>query len=312
MLESTSHPSLLAVACALLRTCLVGALFVAAALPAAASVTISVEAASNAGGNGKTANNAGNEFPPGGTIHGVAEATRDDSTAFVANGIAGGCDFIAGLGCAYTLPQSRAAGEIRGDLGRLRGSIYASTDTSAGVGLGVADLQLGLIDVIQTTALGDLRIDLHFDLDNLIVGVPSTLLENTFELHFTLQPLGTGAAATTFDFTLPEFQGGHTEVDRSFAFEALPNATQVLMRLDIFAHNECGANLLDAGGGMCNIWTDAGNTAYIGVQGHYVSLSGFAYPGFAAVAPVPEPETAALLATGLFALAAMRRRTARR
>jgi len=276
-------------------------------------VTILVESASNAGGNGKTADNAGNEFPPNGAIHGVAAATRDDSSAFVANGGAGPCDFIPGVpGCAYQLPQNRAMGEIRGDLGRLRAAVLASVDFSAGVGLGVARVELGLLDVIQTTALGDLRFDLHFDVDNILDGIPSTLNENIFELHFSLQPLVTGAAATTFDFILPEFEGGHTEIDRSFAFAALPNATQVLMSLSILASNECSTNTVDPAGAACSIYTNAGSTAYIGVKGDYVSLSGFAYPGFAAVAPVPEPETAALLAVGLFALAARRRRAARR
>jgi len=313
MRESASSPAPLAAAPrARLRTLFVGAMLAAAALPAAADVTIFVEAASNAGGEGKTAENVGNESPRGGAIHGVAEATRDGSSAFVANGDAGGCDFIAGVGCAYTLPQSRATGEIRGDLGRLRGAIYASADESAGVGLGVAGLNLGLIDVIRTTALGDLRFNLHFDVDNLVVGSPSTLLENTFELHLMLQPLVPGATATTFGFTLPEFEGGHTEIDRDFAFAALPNATQVVVRLDIVGRNECATNASEPGGSLCNIWTNAGNTAYLGVEGDYVSVSGYAYPGFALAAPVPEPETAALLLAGLVALATLRRRTARR
>jgi hypothetical protein len=230
----------------------------------------------------------------------------------VANGGAGPCDFIPGVpGCAYELPQTRAMGEIRGDLGRLRAAVLVMGDLSVGTG-GIARVELGLGDVIQTTALGDLRFDLHFDVDNFVDGIESTLGENTFELHFALQPLVTGATAQTFDFILPELEGGHTTIDRSFAFAALPNATQVLMTLNILSSNECNPNSADPAGATCRIHTDAGSTAYIGVQGDYVSLSGFAYPGFAAVAPVPEPETAALLAVGLFALAARRRRAARR
>jgi len=272
----------------------------AVALPASATVTISVEAAANAGGNGVTENNAGNEFPPGGAIHGVAAATRDSASAFVANGGAGPCDFFFGVGCAFELPQSRAMGEIRGDLGRLRAAVYASTDSSAGVGLGVAEVHLELRDVLRTSILGDLRFDLHFDVDNVVSGIASTLNENLFQLQFSLMTLVAGATPTEFDFQLAEFDGGLTVVDRSFVLSALPADTQVLMVLDILTRNECGVNDFAFGGSTCSIWTNAGNTAYIGAQGNYVSLSGYAYPGFAGLAgPVPEPGIYAMLLAGL-------------
>jgi hypothetical protein len=297
-----------------LRAILLGLALAAAAVPASATVFISVEAASNNGGNGDQADNIGNQSPPGGAIHGVAAATRDDAIAFVANGSALTCDFFTlSPGCAFTLPQSRASGEIRGDLGRLRGGVYASTDHSAGVGLGVADLSLELRDVLTTSTLGDLTFNLHFDVVNHPDGIESTLLENFFQLRFSLQPLVAGVAPTEYEFTLPEFQGGTTVVDRSFLLGALPADTQVLMILGIAAHNECGIDPGVQDGSTCSIWTDAGNTAYIGVQGDYVSASGYAYPGFAPTAPVPEPATAGLLAAGLGALgAAMRRRAPKR
>lgn len=282
-----------------------------AALPVSAAVTISVEAATNSSGIGDQATNAGNEFPPGGRIHGVAVATRDDATAFVANGNAGPCDFFNGVGCAYELPQSRAMGEIRGDLGRLRAAVYTSTEfVPAGVGLSVAEVVLGLQDVVRTNTLGNLTFDLHFDVDVQLSGIPSTQNENFFQLDFSLTPLIAGATPTQFEFTTVEFQGGPTVVDRSFLLSDLPADTQVLMTLDIVARNECGVNIFVAGGNACSIWTNAGNTAYIGVQGDYVSLAGYSYPGFAAA--VPEPATSALLAAGLGVLAALGRRTSRR
>ena len=136
-------------------------------------------------------------------------------------------------------------------------------------------------------------------------GMPSLIVHS-------MPPPWTDFTFGSFGFTLPEFEGGHTEIDRDFAFAALPNATQVVVRLDIVGHNECATNASEPGGSLCNIWTNAGNTAYLGVEGDYVSVSGYAYPGFALAAPVPEPETAALLAAGLVTLAALRRRTARR
>ena len=282
-----------------------------AALPASAAVTISVEAGTNASNVFDQATNAGNEFPPNGRIHGVAAATRDDATAFVANGDAGPCDFFGGVGCAYQLPQARAMGEIRGDLGRLRAAVYTSTEFSpAGVGLSLAEVKLGLQDVLRTTSLGDLTFGLHFDVDVHVDGIESTLNENLFQVQFSMMPLILGATATQFEFTTVEFQGGPTVVDRSFLLSDLPADTQVLMTLDIVARNECGVNIFVAGGNACSLWTNAGNTTYIGVQGDYVSLSGYAYPGFAAA--VPEPATSALLAAGLGVLAALRRRAARR
>lgn len=283
------------------------AALLAAAVPASATVTISVEAATNAVGNGDQADNAGNESPPGGVIHGVAAATRDAAVAFVANGGAGPCDFMAGVpGCAYELPQSRAVGEIRGDLGRLRGAVFANTDSSANVGLGVAELHLALRDVLMTSILGDLTFNLHFDVDNFVSGIPNTLHENLFQLQFSLQPLVAGATPTDYTFQMAEFESGLTVVDRNFVLSALPADAQVLMTLDILSRNECGVDIFTAGGSACSIQTNASNTAYIGVQGDYVSLSGYSYPGFAAA--VPEPETCVMLVSGLGLLAFATRR----
>lgn len=302
----TSTSTRAAVAAPASRAILLALILAIVAMPATATVFISVEAASNAGGNGDHADNAANQNPPGGAIHGVAAATRDAAEAFVAEGASGPCDFFVGTGCGYELPQSRAVGEVRGDLGRIRGAVFASAEERAGVGLGVADLVLQLRDVLTTTTLGDLRFDLHFDVDVSTFGIPTTLHENSFAIRFSLLPLLANATETVFDFTTVPFEGGKTVVDRTFLFGALPSATQVLMTFDLTAHNECSIDTSTPAGASCSISTNAGNTAYIGVQGNYVSASGYSYPGFALA--VPAPSTATLLVVAFFALGGVRRK----
>ena len=69
-------------------------------------------------------------------------------------------------------------GEVRGDLGRLRGAVYDAVfpDPASDIGssLGccvIALLELGLSDSLTTSAAGDLRFDLHFDVNSHESGV---------------------------------------------------------------------------------------------------------------------------------------------
>ena len=302
-----------------LRTVLVAAALAAIAVAASAAVTIRVDAVTNSDpATHFHADNDNNLTPPGGAIHGVAEAGVNGGAAFVANGGSGACDFFVPVpGCAFSLQQARAMGEVRGDLGRLRGAVYDAVfpDPASDIGSSlccvIALLELGLRDSLTTTAAGDLRFDLHFDVNSHESGVFG-LKSNPFQLHFNLLTSVDPGTPIEFAFEREELDPGLTVVDKSFLLPALPAGTQVFMQIHIAAEAECTLNQIEAPGSSCSLWTDFGNSAYIGVVGDYVSASGYAYPGFAATAPVPEPETAALLAAGLVVLTALRRRASRR
>jgi hypothetical protein len=145
------------------------AVLVASAAPASASLFIEVYA------NNTVDESLDMQFTSSETsIHGTSGALGVGTSASAGEGPAGVCDFALeppGTGCVYT--GAHAAGEIRGDLGRLRAQAFVLDSPDH---LRVSTL-LTLTDVLTTQTAGP--VSFNFFLDFVMGGDSSLLFQAT-------------------------------------------------------------------------------------------------------------------------------------
>jgi hypothetical protein len=254
------------------------------------------------------ADNLANQNPPEKSVHGVADTTFGGG-AFVSPGPAPSCDLITTLfGCVTFIPGSRAVGEVRGDLGRLKAQSRTVIDSSGAGDPGFSAVTVRLSDSLHTSSAGDVTFHLHLDVDKIESGLDGAFLEHRFELRFLAGASGI-VVLPEFVFEIPNSdvtENVHAVIDETFVLPDLPVDALVGFSLEMHAETECSLNIFVPGGDTCSVLIDAGNTAYLGIEGDFISDSGYSYPGFRAAAAVPLPASLFLFLVGVTGVGALR------
>jgi hypothetical protein len=262
------------------------------------------------------ADNFGDEVLPETSAHGIAAANDLGVGAFVSPGPMPSCGAPSiGFSCATAGPGARASGEVRGDLGLERAVASATThvvfdgtgSVVSGVGHSLAGVSVSMQAGFVTGSLGGpVTFDLHVSGKVVESGPPDIIDSDRLDITFSLLGLAV-ASFPGFEFHLPDHSPGPFVLDKTFVVD-VPANSGFAMELQMFAEAECGVNALEFGGASCSVLVDAGDTAYLGVEGDVVSTTnGYSFPGFQPPA-VPEPATIAMFGLGLVGLGFIQRR----
>ncbi|HNH36129.1 MAG TPA: PEPxxWA-CTERM sorting domain-containing protein [Rhodocyclaceae bacterium] len=219
------------------------------------------------------------------------------------------------LNCTSPLTIAYGQASADADAGVLKAGAYAAFNGTAGASAGIEDtLSIG-------NAGGSLHMDLRVDgwrakdegdaSYRFLFGRRTGDTDFPFEKWVQLEVSGSG----DWDLLVGEEHrsgslfGGRVELDWVFAGLPTPGARY---SMDVFASLEVRADCALASntdGRACGAEMDAVHSSYMALGGDVASLSGYAWRGVAP--PVPEPETWAMLLSGLGLLgaAARKRRT---
>jgi hypothetical protein len=214
------------------------------------------------------------------SIHGTAGALGTNASASAGAGPAGTCDFAFDpplAGCSYT--GAHAAGEIRGDLGRLRAQAFVADSTDQLSAYAI----LTLTDVLTTQTAGPVSFNFFLDFGLGSDGETGLLFQASLDGDsqvFVEEP---------FETCLPipgpcGFVVVNRTIDETVTFPFLDAGTQI--ELEVMLQ----AAVFDDG------FVNAHQTAFIGVTGDVVSQNGYSYLG---VPGVPTPGAPLLVLAGL-------------
>lgn len=184
---------------------------------------------------------------------------------------------------------------------------------SGGLAMPQSAAEVQVTDFLSTTGFGTLSFEVHLDLSLLVSAVPGA--QGRYGFSFTT---GSGdLTAVPFAFiaerrftsqgqfltsALVLLNDGATVIDlgntipstytRTLDLLFTPGSTRLQMVASATAEGPIAAS--------SSVDVDAYSSAWLGIDGNFVSANGYAYPAFV---PVPEPRSALLIALGLAAFA---------
>jgi len=183
-------------------------------------------------------------------------------------------------------------------LGRLKVQASAQADMLNGA-TNESDIRVGLLDGFLTLSAGPVAFNIHLGVDTYL-----TSAEADLDFQFRLTVLGVGGVAIK-EFAYEIYSEAlHTIIDETVLIPDLAAGTPIAIEVEMHAFAICSVTLVPT----CSAFVDAGNTAYIGVDGDVISTSGYSYPGFLATAAVPLPASMSLFLFGVAGLGALRTR----
>lgn len=282
----------------------------AALLSTAAASGAVIVSASASGGDAGYVSISGQSADFGGANHLHASATSSGNT-LLATGSAPGCS----PNCV-ALPHGWGYAEADGATGRLKASGGAYDVVGGGDG------NATILDTI-TFLSSNRQIKVTLDGSILASNEPGASAGMQFTI-FLQDPDGPGEQVEQpiFEIYAYEQDGDryHSvnyflgEMDGEGYFVGIPPLFEYTFELPFFPFPYDLGFSLTAGGGCdfgptCSAQANFFNTAYLGIEGEYISANGYSYPGAPPDSAIPEPQSWTLAALGLTALTLIRRRS---